>query len=48
MTSVVNAMRGLILGTPLQPWLWRSFAWIAVLLIIFIPLAVREYRRALA
>ena len=47
-TSVVNAMRALILGTPLQPWLWRSFAWIAVLLIIFIPLAVREYRRALA
>jgi ABC-2 type transport system permease protein/oleandomycin transport system permease protein len=47
-TSVVNAMRALILGTPLHPWLWQTFAWIAVLLIIFIPLAVREYRRALA
>ena len=47
-TIVVNAMRALILGTPLQPWLWQSFAWIALILIVFIPLAVRQYRRALA
>lgn len=47
-TIVVNTMRALILGTPLQPWLWQSFLWIGVILVVFVPLAVSLYRRALA
>lgn len=47
-TVVVNTMRGLILGTALDPWLWQSFLWIGVILTVFVPLAVSLYRKALA
>ena len=45
-TLVVNAMRALALGQPLQlnPALWQSVCWLAGILIVFIPLAVRAYR----
>jgi ABC transporter DrrB family efflux protein len=45
-TFVVNAMRALALGGPLEPNLWKSLAWIAGIFVVFVPLAVRAYRRA--
>jgi ABC-2 type transport system permease protein/oleandomycin transport system permease protein len=44
-TLVINAMRGLALGGPVNPALWESLVWLAGVLIVFIPLAVRSYRR---
>jgi ABC-2 type transport system permease protein/oleandomycin transport system permease protein len=44
-TLVVNAMRAMALGGPLNPALWQSIAWMAGILVVFIPLAVRAYRR---
>ena len=45
-TYVVNAMRALALGGPLEPDLWQSLVWIAGIFVVFVPLAVRAYRRA--
>jgi ABC-2 type transport system permease protein/oleandomycin transport system permease protein len=48
-TYVVNAMRALALGGPggqLEPNLWQSLVWIAGIFVVFLPLAVRAYRRA--
>jgi ABC transporter DrrB family efflux protein len=48
-TLVINAMRSLALGgaqQPLFPGLWAALAWLAGILIVFAPLAVRAYRRA--
>jgi ABC transporter DrrB family efflux protein len=47
MTLVVNAMRSLAEGNPypLNPALWQSLAWLAGVMIVFIPLAVRSYRK---
>ncbi|MBV8445131.1 MAG: ABC transporter permease [Candidatus Dormibacteraeota bacterium] len=48
-TLVINAMRGLALGGrsfPINPSLWQGLAWLAGVLIVCIPLAVRAYRRA--
>jgi ABC transporter DrrB family efflux protein len=49
-TYVVNTMRGLALGQPysasLSSNLWHSVAWLAGIFIVFVPLAVRAYRRA--
>jgi ABC-2 type transport system permease protein/oleandomycin transport system permease protein len=44
-TLVINAMRAMALGGPLNPALWQSVAWLAGSLIVFIPLAVRSYRK---
>jgi ABC transporter DrrB family efflux protein len=40
-----NAVRGLTLGTPMGHDVWYSLAWIAGILIVFIPLAVNRYRK---
>jgi ABC-2 type transport system permease protein/oleandomycin transport system permease protein len=49
-TSVVDTMRALALGEPfsanLAADLWRSIAWLAGIFIVFVPLAIRAYRRA--
>ena len=45
-TITVDAIRALVLGTELAPRLWQALAWIIVLLVVFIPLAVRQYRKA--
>jgi ABC-2 type transport system permease protein/oleandomycin transport system permease protein len=45
-TIVVDAMRALALGGPVAENLWKSIAWLAGIFIVFIPLAVRAYRRA--
>ncbi|MFN2582575.1 MAG: ABC transporter permease [Candidatus Dormibacteria bacterium] len=44
-TLVINTMRALALGPPLEAQLWQSLAWLAGILIVFLPLAVRAYRR---
>ncbi len=42
---LVDAMRGLMLGGPVQgPLLWTVF-WMALLVAVFAPLAIRAYRR---
>jgi ABC transporter DrrB family efflux protein len=45
-TYVVDTMRALALGGPIAENLWKSTAWLAGIFIVFIPLAVRAYRRA--
>jgi len=42
----VDTIRSLTLGTDMAPDIWYSLSWIVAILIIFIPLAVRTYRRA--
>lgn len=41
----VNTVRALILGTPVGDNVWYALAWIVGILIVFIPLAVRAYRK---
>jgi ABC-2 type transport system permease protein len=48
-TLVIDAMRSLALGGsqfPLFPGLWEALAWLAGILLVFAPLAVRAYKRA--
>ena len=45
-TYVVDTMRALALGGPVAASLWKSLAWLAGIFIVFLPLAVRAYRRA--
>jgi ABC transporter DrrB family efflux protein len=45
-TYVINTMRSLALGGPTAADLWKSIAWLAGIFIVFVPLAVRAYRRA--
>ena len=41
----ISAIRALTEGGEVGHWLWQSLAWIAGLLLIVIPLAVRQYRK---
>jgi ABC-2 type transport system permease protein/oleandomycin transport system permease protein len=46
-TYVVDAMRGLALGhLPVAAPLWKAAVWLVGIFVVFIPLAVRAYRRA--
>jgi ABC transporter DrrB family efflux protein len=45
-TYVINTMRAMAEGGPIEASLWKSLVWIAGIFIVFIPLAVRAYRRA--
>jgi ABC transporter DrrB family efflux protein len=45
-TFVVNTMRALALGGPIEANLWKSIAWLGGIFVVFIPLAVRAYKRA--
>ena len=45
-TYVVDTMRALALGGPVWPSLWKSVLWLVGIFLVFIPLAVRAYRRA--
>ncbi|HWG73303.1 MAG TPA: ABC transporter permease [Acidimicrobiales bacterium] len=44
-TAVIEEMRALALGGPLTQHAWQSALWLAGILVVFIPLAVRAYRR---
>ena len=45
-TFIINLMRALALGGPIEANLWKSAAWLAGIFIVFLPLAVRAYKRA--
>jgi ABC transporter DrrB family efflux protein len=45
-TYVIDTMRALALGGPVEASLWKSVAWLAGIFVVFLPLAVRAYRRA--
>ena len=45
-TFVVNTMRALALGGPVEANLWKSLVWLAGIFVVFSPLAVRAYKRA--
>jgi ABC transporter DrrB family efflux protein len=45
-TFVINTMRALALGQPIEANLWKSLVWLAGIFIVFTPLAVRAYKRA--
>jgi ABC transporter DrrB family efflux protein len=45
-TTVIDEMRGLALGGPLALHAWQSALWLAGIAGVFVPLAVRAYRRA--
>jgi ABC-2 type transport system permease protein/oleandomycin transport system permease protein len=40
----IDAVRALVGGEPVEHWLWESLVWTAGMLIVFIILAVRQYR----
>jgi len=44
-TFATTAARSLALGTPSNGAVWKLLLWIAGILIVFIPLAVYNYRR---
>ncbi len=45
-TYVIDTMRALALGGPVEASLWKSLVWLAGIFAVFLPLAVRAYRRA--
>jgi ABC transporter DrrB family efflux protein len=45
-TYVINTMRALALGGPIEANLLKSAAWLLGIFIVFAPLAVRAYKRA--
>jgi ABC transporter DrrB family efflux protein len=45
-TYVVNTMRALALGGPIEANLWKSIVWLVGIFVVFAPLAVRAYKRA--
>ncbi|MFQ5794388.1 MAG: ABC transporter permease [Candidatus Bipolaricaulia bacterium] len=44
-TVTVDTVRAFALGWPVDASLWKSLAWIAGILAVFVPLAVSRYRR---
>ena len=45
-TYVIDTMRALALGGPIQANLWKSTVWLVGIFVVFAPLAVRAYKRA--
>ncbi|MEV6800103.1 ABC transporter permease [Micromonospora rifamycinica] len=45
LTHLVTAMRGLFLGTPVGNHVWWTLVWCAGFVAVFMPLALRAYRR---
>jgi ABC transporter DrrB family efflux protein len=45
-TYIVNTMRALALGGPIEANLWKSIVWLVGIFVVFVPLAVRAYKRA--
>jgi ABC transporter DrrB family efflux protein len=44
-THVINAMRSLAVGTPMGDNLWLAVVWLTGIVIVFVPLTVKVYRR---
>jgi ABC-2 type transport system permease protein/oleandomycin transport system permease protein len=45
-TYVIDTMRALAVGGPVEANLWKSLVWLAGIFVVFAPLAVRAYKRA--
>jgi oleandomycin transport system permease protein len=45
LTHLVESMRGLFLGTPIGNHVWWTLAWCVGLVAVFMPLALRGYRK---
>ena len=45
-TYIVDATRGWLLGTPVGNSGWYAMAWTVGIVVVFVPLSVRVYRRA--
>jgi ABC-2 type transport system permease protein/oleandomycin transport system permease protein len=45
-TIVINEMRSLALGGPLVLHAWQSVVWLLGIMFVFVPLAVRAYKKA--
>jgi ABC-2 type transport system permease protein/oleandomycin transport system permease protein len=45
-TYVIDTMRAMAVGGPIETNLWKSLVWLAGIFIVFAPLAVRAYKRA--
>jgi ABC-2 type transport system permease protein/oleandomycin transport system permease protein len=45
-TYVIDTLRALAIGGPVWPSLWKSIVWLVAILVVFVPLSVRAYRRA--
>jgi ABC transporter DrrB family efflux protein len=45
-TFIIDTMRALALGGPIEANLLKSIAWLAGIFLVFVPLAVRSYKRA--
>ncbi len=44
-SHLVSVVRGLMVGGPVAVHLWWTLAWMAGMLVVFVPLALRAYRR---
>ena len=45
-TYVIDTMRALAIGGPIEANLWKSVAWLVGIVVVFAPLSVRAYRPA--
>jgi ABC transporter DrrB family efflux protein len=45
-TNVIDTMRAMAVGGPIETNLLKSIAWLVVIFAVFVPLAIRAYRRA--
>lgn len=45
-TIIIDEMRSLALGGPLALHLWQSIVWLVAIFAVFVPLAVRSYKKA--
>jgi len=45
-TNVIDTMRAMATGGPIETNLLKSLAWLVVIFAVFVPLAIRAYRRA--
>jgi ABC-type multidrug transport system permease subunit len=44
-THVIDAVRGLVLGTPSGTAIWLAIAWCCAIAVVLAPLSVRRYQR---
>ena len=44
-SQLVTTVRGLMIGGPVQESLMWTLVWMAILLIVFVPTALRGYRK---
>ncbi len=42
--ALVEALRALGNGTPAYHWVWQSLLWSLVILLVAVPLGIRQYR----